>query len=172
MKRLAEVDTLEANRQHQNRFHQPAKTFIMPYLVMNNPAALLCLVIAITDGDTLKARCEDRPPITIRLAEIDAPESKQPFGFRSKQSLAELCHEKQAEVTPQTTDRWGRTVARVKCDRIDASAEQIRRGMAWVFDKYVTDRRLYAVQDGARVNGAGLWADANPVPPWVWRKTH
>jgi Staphylococcal nuclease homologue len=42
-----------------------------------------------------------------------------------------------------TTDRYGSTVARIRCDGIDANAEMVRAGMAWVFDKYVTDRSLY-----------------------------
>ena len=44
------------------------------------PAALLlCLVVGITDGDTIKARCDD-VQVNIRLAEIDAPEKAQPWG--------------------------------------------------------------------------------------------
>lgn len=38
----------------------------------------------------------------------------------------------------------------MKCDGVDANAEQVRAGMAWVFDRYVTDRSLYAVQNEAR----------------------
>lgn len=53
-------------------------------------------------------------------------------------------------MTPQTTDRYGRTVARVECDGVDANAEQVRAGMASVFDRYMTDRSLYAVQDEVR----------------------
>ncbi len=52
----------------------------------------------------------------------------------------------------------------------DANVEQVRRGMAWVFDRYVTDRSLYAVQDEARAARRGLWADPDPVPPWEWRR--
>ena len=108
-------------------------------------AALLCLVVGIADGDTLTARCDaqaDQPAQTmkVRLAEIDAPEKGQAFGNRSKQHLSDVCFKKQAEVRPQTTDRYGRTVARVICDGTDANVEQVRAGMAWVFDKYVTDR--------------------------------
>ena len=47
------------------------------------------------------------------------------------------------------------TVALVACDGTDASAEQVRAGMAWVFDRYVTDRSLYAVQDAARAAEPG-----------------
>ena len=65
----------------------------------------------------------------------------------ARQHLAELCFKKQAVEKPQTTDRHGRTVARVECDGIDANVEQVRSGMAWVFDRYVTDRSLYAAQD-------------------------
>lgn len=110
-------------------------------------------------------------PVKIRLAEIDAPEKAQAFGTKSKQALSALCFNKQAEVIPQTKDRYGRTVARVRCDGQDASEYMVRTGMAWVFDRYVTDRGLYPVQDEAKASRSGLWVDAEPIPPWEWRKT-
>jgi endonuclease YncB( thermonuclease family) len=131
---------------------------------------VLCLVVAITDGDTLKVRCGDAPMATIRLAEIDAPEKGQPWGERSRQHLAELCHERQAELRPQAKDRYGRTVARVACAGQDASAAQIQAGMAWAFTKYLTDKSLPAVESSARAERRGLWADPAPVAPWEWRK--
>jgi endonuclease YncB( thermonuclease family) len=73
-------------------------------------------------------------------------------------------------VKPRTTDRYGRTVARVECDGVDASAEQIRSGMAWVFDRYVSDSALYEMQAVARGERRGLWGDAEPVAPWEWRR--
>jgi micrococcal nuclease len=131
-------------------------------------AAFLASVIGISDGDTLTV-LHERQPIKIRIAEIDAPEKKQPFGTRSKQSLSDLCFGKQAEVTPQKKDRYGRTIARVKCDGNDVSVHQVQAGMAWVYDRYATDRSLYLLQDLARAGGLGLWADPQPVPPWEWR---
>jgi len=94
----------------------------------------------------------------------------QAFGNRSKQHLSDLCFKKPAQVGPQTKDRYGRTVGRVTCDGVDANAEQVRAGTAWVFDKYVVDRGLYAVQAEARAAKRGLWADGVPVAPWEWRK--
>jgi endonuclease YncB( thermonuclease family) len=73
------------------------------------------------------------------------------------------------DVARQTTDRYGRTVARLEFDGIDASAEQVRAGMAWVFDRNVSDRGLYAMQDDARAAWCGLWGDASPVAPCDWR---
>ena len=86
----------------------------------------------------------------VRLAAIDAPEKKQPFGTRSRQSLGELCHEKRAEVRVTDVDRYKRIVGRVSCAGVDANAAQVRRGMAWVYDRYAKDKTLYRLQDEAR----------------------
>ena len=47
-------------------------------------------------------------------------------------------------------------MAHVICDGADANTEQVRAGMARVFDKYITDRGLDAVQDEARAARRGL----------------
>ena len=132
-------------------------------------AILLCLVVAITDGDTLKVRCDNSRQKVIRLAEIDAPEKAQPFGDRSRQHLADLCFQKRAEVQPQARDRYGRTVARVTCEGKDADADQVRTGMAWAYTKYLKDPTIKALEVDARGDHRGLWADAAPIPPWAWR---
>jgi endonuclease YncB( thermonuclease family) len=132
-------------------------------------ALLLCLVVAITDGDTLRARCDDRPVMTIRLAEIDAPEKAQAFGQVSRQHLSDMCFQKHAEVSPRATDRYGRTVARVNCNGVDANAGQVQAGMAWAFTKYLTDPAIRQLEDEARRTHRGLWADSAPVAPWEWR---
>jgi endonuclease YncB( thermonuclease family) len=97
------------------------------------------------------------------------PRSGQPFGQRSKQSLSDLCYGRDAVIEDGGRDRYGRTIGRVSCAGIDANAEQVRRGMAWVFDRYATDRSLYAIQDEARAARRGLWRDPQPVPPWEYR---
>lgn len=131
--------------------------------------ALLCLIVGISDGDTLTARCPDQT-VKIRLAEIDAPEKKQPFGTKSRQALAALCFKQPAEILPQTRDKYGRTVARVSCNGRDASAAQLEAGLAWVYLKYSTDPALPPLEAAARADRAGLWADPNPTPPWDWRR--
>lgn len=145
------------------------------------PALLICTVVGISDGDTLTARCSS--PSTdqsqahkatthrVRLAEIDAPEKGQPFGQVSKQHLAALCFRKPAELRPTALDRYGRTVAHVRCAGADAGAYQVRAGMAWVFARYATKgSALYAAQQQAHAARQGLWADPSPTPPWEWRR--
>jgi endonuclease YncB( thermonuclease family) len=125
-------------------------------------------VVAVTDGDTITV-LRDHEQVKVRLLEIDAPEKKQPFGNKSKQSLSDLCFNKTALLTDKGKDRYGRTLARVQCDGVDANAEQVRLGMAWVYDHYVTDRSLYQLQDEAKTAKRGLWADPSPMSPWEFR---
>lgn len=133
-------------------------------------ATLLCLVVGISDGDTIRVRCPERAQITIRFAEIDAPEKAQPFGQRSKALLSTLCFGKRAEIRPSTRDRYGRTIARVICAGTDANAAMVRAGLAWAYTRYLTDPQIRAMEVVARREQLGLWADARPLPPWDWRK--
>lgn len=133
-------------------------------------ADLSCKVVGISDGDTITALCPGNEQVKVRLAEIDAPEKAQPFGARSKESLSDLCFGRTAHIDDQGHDRYGRTIGRVTCAGTDANAEQLRRGLAWVYDRYVTDPSLYRVQDSARSARLGLWSDPSPTPPWEWRK--
>jgi endonuclease YncB( thermonuclease family) len=93
----------------------------------------ICLVVAISDGDTLRMRCGEPgafQQVTVRLAEVDAPERGQPYARRSRAALAALCWGSWATLRAEKKDRYGRTVGRVECRGKDASAEQVRRGMA------------------------------------------
>ena len=135
---------------------------------------LVCLVVAVSDGDTLEARCGQAgayQQISIRLAEIDAPEKRQPYGQRSKLALSALCFGAWATIWPLSRDRYGRTVARLECRGKDANAEQVRQGMAWAFTRYQTDPEIKRLEEGARAARVGLWRDSAPQAPWEWRAT-
>ena len=95
-------------------------------------------VMSVADGDTLTVLMEDNRPVRVRLAGIDAPEHDQPFGQRSRQSLAELTLDRPAAVTVWKTDDYGRTVGTVTVGGVDVEAEQVRRGLAWVYRQCVT----------------------------------
>lgn len=107
----------------------------------------------------------------VRLQVIDAPEKGQPFGQASRQHLARLCFQEPASITVKERDRYGRSVARVSCRGQDASAEQVRAGMAWAFMKYLTDPEIARLEEVARAAGVGLWRDPAPVARWEWRAT-
>jgi endonuclease YncB( thermonuclease family) len=126
-------------------------------------------VVHVIDGDGLILLVSDRR-LNIRLAHIDAPEQRQPYGIASRQSLSAICGGQLAEAALSGKDRSGRLVARVTCAGTDANAEQVRRGMAWVFDPDLNpDSPLSRLQHEARAARRGLWAQAEPVAPWLWR---
>lgn len=152
------------------RFALPA--LLLPLLLSASPATadVRGKVVSIQDGDTLTVLVERRE-MRVRLTDIDAPEMKQPFGTRSRQSLSEMCFGKIASLDVRGQDRYQRSLARVTCDGKDANAEQVRRGYAWTFVRYARqDSPLYALEQEARTARRGLWADPAPVAPWNWRR--
>ncbi|WP_411565005.1 thermonuclease family protein [Rubrivivax sp. A210] len=126
------------------------------------------VVVGVADGDTLTV-LSGGGQFKVRMVEIDAPEKAQPYGQRARTSLADLCFRRPVHVVDKGQDRYGRTLGRVWCAGVDANKEQVRRGMAWVYERYVTDRGLYKVQGQAQGRHLGLWADPSPIPPWDWR---
>jgi micrococcal nuclease len=126
-------------------------------------------VIHVADGDTLTLVI-NKEWVRARLAGIDAPEANQPFGKLSRESLSDLCFWQQVTVIPKGKDQYGRMFAQVFCGDVDAGAEQVRRGMAWVYDHDVKDNDLQPLQADAKTAKRGLWADPYSKPPWKWRE--
>jgi endonuclease YncB( thermonuclease family) len=129
-------------------------------------------VVGITDGDTLTLFTELRQQVRVRLAGIDAPERRQPFGDRARQMLAGLTFERRARVIVTSTDRNGRLIGRLFVRSRDINAEMVRRGGAWVFLRYSSDAELLQLEAEARAARRGLWAlpEAQRVPPWELRE--
>lgn len=133
-------------------------------------------VVGVADGDTVTVLDTNQVQHKVRLSGIDAPEKKQAFGQRSKESLSGLVFDKQVMVETDKTDRYGRAVGKVLVGATDANLEQITRGFAWHYKSYareqsVNDRKLYDFAESkARAARRGLWRDAAPIPPWDFRK--
>jgi endonuclease YncB( thermonuclease family) len=132
-------------------------------------------VVGVADGDTITVLDSSKTQHKIRLTGIDAPEKKQAFGQRSKESLSDLVFSREVAVETTKVDRYGRELGKVLVDGVDANLEQIRRGLAWHYKSYQrdqspADRAAYAqAEEQAREARKGLWADSQPVPPWEFR---
>lgn len=128
-------------------------------------------VVGITDGDTLTLLTDAKRQVKVRLAEIDTPESRQPYGTKAKQALSDLAFGKIARVEVQTTDRYGRSVGRVWVGNRDINAALVEQGAAWVYRQYAHDPALLELEAQAKAAKRGLWAlpEAEQVPPWEWR---
>ncbi len=133
-------------------------------------------VVALSDGDTVTVLDAGRTTHKIRLAGIDAPEKRQPFGERARQNLSALVFRKQVTVEWSTQDRYGRIVGKVMVQGEDAGLAQIRSGLAWHYKAYqrqqaAPDRAIYAdAEVVARQARRGLWSEAAPVAPWDYRR--
>jgi endonuclease YncB( thermonuclease family) len=128
-------------------------------------------VVGVHDGDTFTLLQDGNHQTKVRLAEIDAPESKQPYGNKAKLELSSLIFGKTVTVKIQDIDRYGRTVGRVFIDTMDVNADMIRRGAAWVYRKYAKDQTLFPLEAQAQQDQRGLWSlpDSERIPPWEWR---
>ena len=126
-------------------------------------------VVAVADGDIFYMEIDGKRT-HVRIAQIDAPEAGQAFGRRSEPSLRELIWKRTVMVSWRDVDRYGRPIVAVDHAGADVGAEQVRRGMAWVYRQYSKDRSRYALESEARAARRGLWADSQSAPPWEWRK--
>lgn len=128
-------------------------------------------VVRVVDGDTVQIQADGKMQ-KVRLNGIDAPESGQPFGQRSKQNLLKLAAQKQTEVIASSTDRYGRWLGTLIIDGININAEQVKTGMAWAYRYrgHATDINMLRLETVAKENKVGLWSAPNPVEPWKWRK--
>ena len=144
-------------------------------------------VVGVSDGDTITVLDASKTQHKIRLAGIDAPEKAQAFGNVAKQRMADMVFGKEVRVDARKVDKYGRTIGRVwvataeckasECPKtLDAGMGLLTMGLAWHYKKYEKEqpgeeRGQYSfAETEARGTRVGLWSEADPVPPWEWRK--
>jgi len=126
-------------------------------------------VIGIKDGDTIEILYNGKSQI-IRLAHIDCPEKKQPFGNAAKKYTSNLCFGKNVRIIPTgKKDRYKRLIAEVYVGSRCVNKALVKAGMAWHYTKYSDDTEYAQLEKKARQKRVGLWSDQNPVAPWIWR---
>ncbi len=129
-------------------------------------------MVGVTDGDTITVM-HNGVGERIRLNGIDCPEKRQAFGNRAKQFASALVFGKTVTVQDHGRDRYGRTIGDVRLpDGRVLNHELVQEGLAWWYRKYAPDDGTLAqLEADATAAKRGLWADAEPVPPWAWRMT-
>ena len=140
-------------------------------------------VVYVYDGDTLLLKEADHGVRhRVRLASIDAPEKDQPYGIESTLLLRKLLQNNTVLANIIDTDKYGRKIAYVHINdhlhcplgNSDISSIMLANGAAWhykAFDKTSAQYDLhYALEQQAKTNKRGLWAQVTPIAPWIWRK--
>jgi len=142
-----------------------------PFATEEPPAEISGKVISIKDGDTI-AILYNNKKLTIRLAHIDCPEKKQPYGLAAKQFVSDKCFGQIVTIQHNNEyDRSKRLIGEVILfGNENLNKELIKAGLAWHFKKYSTDKSYASLEQEARKKRTGLWSEPNPVAPWEWRK--
>ncbi|MGA6992441.1 MAG: thermonuclease family protein [Candidatus Deferrimicrobiaceae bacterium] len=136
-------------------------------------------VTRVIDGDTVTLTTREGTKLRVRLYGIDAPEVRheemagQPYGKEAKQALTALALGRRVTVEIVDIDAYRRTVGIVRRSGADINLSMVRSGYAWAYRRYLSapyaSRYLDAERE-ARGKRLGLWKDANPDPPWEFKK--
>ncbi len=134
-------------------------------------------IVSVGDGDTIRVRTADKT-LTVRLSCIDSPELKQqPYGQAASNRMKQLLPVGQAvSLKIADTDRYGRRVAKVYTGSTSINLALVQEGQAAVYRQYLGGcpelrDRLLSAEAQAKQRRLGLWAQANPVMPWDFRRT-
>lgn len=143
------------------------------------------VVTAVTDGDTAKLKTPGGP-LNCRIDMIEAPETKkdwkqppepgQPMADESKKSLQELIENKEVTVyvtREKVSDKDKRALCQVEIKGVNVSMEQIRRGMAYVYEHFVdkaADPEAYDAQSKAKKDNLGVHSLKGGETPAQYRR--
>lgn len=139
-------------------------------------------VMQVKDGDTIVVSpVEGGSFFVCRFYGIDAPETAkrgkpgQPYGEEATRELKKLVLGQTVEVVTSGAKTYNREVCVIYKDKTNVNLEMVKRGYAWAYRQYL--RRPYAseyidAEREARAKRLGLWQQANPQPPWEFRKAN
>lgn len=139
------------------------------------------MVKTVHDGDTLVLIGPGIGRVTVRLYGVDAPETRkprspgQPYGSQAKRVLMYKLLGKVVTAELVNRDQYSRVVAVVKQGGRDINAEMVAEGMAWAYRQYLSGAyasKYINLEEQARRQRRGIWRDANPQPPWEFRRSH
>lgn len=128
------------------------------------------VVTRVIDGDTLVFQPEGKPPVEVRLRDIDAPESCQPWGAEAKKALEEMALGKQAVLSASGRDAYGRTLGLVTIDEQSLSRLLVEDGHAWSVRYKWDNGPLVKQERQAKALSRGLHSQAGALPPKEFRR--
>ena len=130
------------------------------------------VVTRVADGDTIwvKANGEQGKGVKVRLDRIDAPESKQDYGFEAKEYLNGRIGGKTVKVEWEKKDQFGRILGIVYLEDTDINLEMVATGNAWHYAHFDQTPEYAEAEKSARAARIGLWADESPINPYDFRQ--
>lgn len=128
-------------------------------------------VSSVAAGDLIAVLLDENSLISVRLAEVDSPESRQPFFQQAVNFTEELAKGKTVTVLVKGVDRHQRVIGEVVLpDGRNLNQELVKWGYAWHYNVAFTPSKILAdLEYQAWKAKLGLWVDVDPVPPWKFR---
>jgi len=127
----------------------------------------------VIDGDLITILSRGKE-VEVRLFGVDAPEKTQPFGQNAKNFIGAQASDKELWVKTMRKDTNGRTVGLVFANGVNLNEQLVSQGFAWVLRQECATESFCAEwvrqEANAKTSQKGLWANANPAPPWEHRK--
>jgi len=127
-------------------------------------------VITVVDGTTVEVQAADKQIYKVRLSGIESPELTQEYGEDARKLLEKLVLEKSVTIKIVGKDRSGRYLGEMMIDgKVDPRIELLKQGLTWTSEKSPSpDLEEYRAK--AQQRGKGLWKQADPTPPWIYRR--
>ena len=128
------------------------------------------MVTAVSSGDTVTVTLADQRQVSVRLRDIDAPESCQPWGEESRAALSTLALNKVATLQASGRDGQGRAVGNLMLDDLNVSRFLVENGHAWSVRTRWDQGPLVKQEKMARALTRGLHATPGAVQPKEFRR--
>ena len=140
--------------------------FTVLVLILSCGCAQAAELVRVIDGDTFIAK-EKGKELKCRMAYIDAPELKQPYGLEIKEYLENQLSLYDFDLEILSRDFYGRSLVVVHHGALNINRWMVIRGRAWIYKNKKLPKEF---QEIAQKEKVGLWQEDSPVSPWEWRK--
>lgn len=145
------------------------------------------VVRTVVDASRIVVATADQTLLELRLAGVELPERArtgradlpdipgQPFGEEAAVFVRNLILDTQVRVDTYGRDAAGRLLAVIWLGEISVNLALVKEGLAWVDPTFSVTRvraGLEVAERQAQVGRYGLWALADPEPPWKFRRRH
>ena len=111
----------------------------------------------------------------VRLFGVDAPERDQDWADESRENLRKLIDEQEIRLQVVDVDQYGRSVAKVYVGNTYVNLEQLKAGMAWLYEYYCDpkqDADLISAARTAKSGRVGLGSDSSALNPREHRRRY
>jgi len=128
-------------------------------------------VISVIDGNIIEILTDDGDKLLIKLSEVDSPELGQDFGAEALAYTSKFCLNKIVEIAVVGKDRKGMRlgIVRLKSGK-QLNTELLKSGLAWYSHHCIDQCEMKLLEIKAKKKKLGLWINANPTPPWIYRR--